>query len=193
MREREIVGRSLPSRREDRGFTIIEILVAVAIIAVLVLLASLISNWALDFARQKKTVAVIKVIGTALHDYSSVYNDYPNPCGEGNDCLVKRLKPYLEPSFINHLPVEDGWGRDVHYRYSETSWDLDEGPDGGPSGDDEGADGFDEDEDPDYGPGIDFTFELISFGRDGIEDSMGNPGAKLDEDIVYNGSAFSKW
>ena len=193
------------------GFTVLEVMVALLIIGVLALLTIKLYLWTLDYAKEGKTTANIKVIATSLYNYATVFGDFPNPCGEGKNCTVAQLQKYLEPDYIRQLPTTDAWGHPLLYRYFTTAWDSDESDDAWRRRlrrRDEGSDETPEDEAPedegleqpppedegtdeqlDAQPYYkDYTFEIISFGKDGKKDSDKKPKEKADRDIVFEGS-----
>ena len=84
-------------RNRERGFTLIELLIVVAIIGIIAAIAvpSLLN--AVQRARQKRSMADMRSVGTALESYNVDNFMYP-------DTLVP-----LEPTYIADVPAEDGW------------------------------------------------------------------------------------
>ena len=136
-------------RRGEGGFTLLEILVVLAIIGLLVSLA--VTNIDKIFGQSKETICRIFVqesLKTPLTQYRIHLGDYPSTA-EGLQALLtapgdksdRWRGPYIEaPS--GKLPV-DPWGRPYQYRYPGTrnkgSYDLFSfGPDGVESEDDIG-------------------------------------------------------
>jgi len=109
-------------RNRQRGFTLIELLIVVAIIGIIA--ALLIPNFldALQKAKQKRTVADLRNVGTAemswltdqiaaaaagqtstiaLSDYTSVTSGY--------------IATKLVPQYIQEAPQKDGWKTNIDY------------------------------------------------------------------------------
>jgi general secretion pathway protein G len=61
-------------------------------------------------ARQKRTMADIRSIGTALDGYATDNNRYPRANS------VAELGPFLSPAYIREVPIKDGWGHDLRYQ-----------------------------------------------------------------------------
>ena len=123
-----------PSRRTRAAFTLLEILVALAIIGLLATLA--VSNADKIFGQSQEAIAKIFVndsLKTCLSTYKFHLGDYPSTA-EGLQALLtapankadKWKGPYLD-SKGGHLPV-DPWGEPYGYRYPGTknkdSFDL---------------------------------------------------------------------
>ena len=95
--------------RKQKGFTLIEVLVVVAIIGIVAAIA--IPNFlnAINRGRQKRTMADIRSIGTALEAYSVDFHYYPKVAAS----TVTDLVPYIQPTFIKVLPTNDGWNQSM--------------------------------------------------------------------------------
>src|SRR6187200_3441063 len=63
--------------RNRKGFTLIELLIVVAIIGIIVAIAIPNLLNAIQRAKQKRTMADMRSIGTAAESYSIDYNAYP--------------------------------------------------------------------------------------------------------------------
>ena len=93
--------------RRQKGFTLIELLIVVAIIGIIAAIAIPNLLNAINRGRQKRTMADMRSIGTALESYSVDFNFYPR-VGATN---MTSWKPYLEPTYIKRLPLNDGWNQ----------------------------------------------------------------------------------
>jgi type II secretion system protein G len=89
--------------RKQKGFTLIELLIVVAIIGIIAAIAIPNLLNAINRGRQKRTMADIRSLATAIESYAVDWNFYPT----GN--AVSDLEPYLTPTYIRKLPHNDGW------------------------------------------------------------------------------------
>ncbi len=108
-------------KRDQKGFTLIELLIVVAIIGIIAAIAIPNLLNAIDRAKQKRTMADIRSMGTATEAYAVDVNFYPRNVssltvvdGTGNSNLGK----WVSPVFIRSIPGQDGWGGDVRYSSS---------------------------------------------------------------------------
>ena len=90
-------------KRNQKGFTLIELLIVVAIIGIIAAIAIPNLLNAIDRGKQKRTMADIRSLGTAVETYSIDNNDYPTAANFG------ALETVLEPTYIRTAPGEDGW------------------------------------------------------------------------------------
>lgn len=95
--------------RKQRGFTLIELLIVVAIIGIIAAIAIPNLLNAINRGRQKRSMADMRAIATALEAYSVDFNFYPKTAIAGD--LTTQLDPYLTPTFIKRLPINDGWNQ----------------------------------------------------------------------------------
>lgn len=89
--------------RQQKGFTLIELLIVVAIIGIIAAIAIPNLLNAIDRGKQKRTMADLRSIGTAIESYSIDENNYPVVSTMGN------LATVIEPLYMRNLPLTDGW------------------------------------------------------------------------------------
>ncbi len=102
-------------REKARGFTLIELLIVVAIIGIIAAISIPNLLNAIDRGKQKRTMADIRSIGTAVESYSIDNSRYPTA---GDMAAAQSL---LEPAYIKKLPLQDGWSHDLVYQPGATS------------------------------------------------------------------------
>ncbi len=95
--------------RKQKGFTLIELLIVVAIIGIIAAIAIPNLLNAINRGRQKRSMADMRAIATALEAYSVDFNFYPKAAISG--ALTTQLDIYLTPTFIKRLPTNDGWNQ----------------------------------------------------------------------------------
>jgi type II secretion system protein G len=95
------------TKESNKGFTLIELLIVVAIIGIIAAIAvpSLLS--AIQRTKQKRTMADIRYLGTALETYHTDFNKYPQSGIANLTCL--------EPNYMRYVNSIDGWGYSLHY------------------------------------------------------------------------------
>jgi len=114
-------------RRKDKGFTLIELLIVVAIIGIIAAIAIPNLLNAIDRGKQKRTMADLRSIGTAIESYSIDNNVYP---ATGTNFTT--LSGVLEPLYIRNTPANDGWSRAFNSSCSITEYTVcSGGKDGG--------------------------------------------------------------
>jgi general secretion pathway protein G len=91
--------------RKDKGFTLIELLIVVAIIGIIAAIAIPNLLNAIDRGKQKRTMADLRSIGTAIESYSIDNNVYPVATD------MTTLETHISPIYIRTAPDNDGWGR----------------------------------------------------------------------------------
>jgi type II secretion system protein G len=95
--------------RKQKGFTLIELLIVVAIIGIIAAIAIPNLLNAINRGRQKRSMADMRAIATALEAYSVDFNFYPKVSVSGQ--MNNQLDGYLTPTFIKRLPTNDGWNQ----------------------------------------------------------------------------------
>ena len=96
-------------RLKKEGFTLIELLIVVAIIGIIAAIAIPNLLNAIQRGKQKRTMADMRAIGTAVESYAVDNNVYP--AGGSPVSSVGGL----EPRYIAKLPVRDAWQNEIDY------------------------------------------------------------------------------
>ena len=94
------------TRRNQKGFTLIELLIVVAIIGIIAAIAIPNLLNAIDRGKQKRTMADIRSVGTAVESYSIDNNNYPKA-----GTTYATLTTNIEPLYIRKAPTKDGWNQ----------------------------------------------------------------------------------
>ena len=94
--------------RKNRGFTLIELLIVVAIIGIIAAIAIPNLLNAINRGRQKRSMADLRTIGTAIEAYAVDMAFYPTfaeaPLSAGASLFTN-----VEPTYVKTVPREDGW------------------------------------------------------------------------------------
>src|SRR5882672_12135532 len=101
------IGRA---RTGSKGFTLVELLVVVAIIGILASIAMANLLNALDKAKQKKSMSDLRTIGSAVEAYATDTASYPYGVA-----TWPAMKAIINPYYFKAPPDADGWG---------TTWDA---------------------------------------------------------------------
>ncbi len=99
--------------RKQKGFTLIELLIVVAIIGIIAAIAIPNLLNAIDRGKQKRTMADMRSIGTAIESYAIDNNFYPQGMSSVGAAGVSA---FVAPIYIATVPTTDGWAN---------NWDID--------------------------------------------------------------------
>lgn len=105
-------------RRGHKGFTLVELLVVVAIIGILASIA--IANYlnAIAKARQKRTMSDIRNIATAWESRNSEKGSYaPGFTYPTTAVTFDDLDSALTPNYMKTVPKVDAWGRPYEFAF----------------------------------------------------------------------------
>ena len=89
--------------KRQSGFTLIELLITVAIIGVIAAIAIPNLLNAINRGKQKRTMADMRSIATAVEAYAVDNTTYPAAADVGS------LAASIQPTYIKVLPALDGW------------------------------------------------------------------------------------
>jgi general secretion pathway protein G len=158
--------RRFVSRPGRLGFSLIELLVVIAIIGILAAIAIPNLLNALQRGKQKRTMADIRTLATAIESYNADNSSYPSAsCPTtvpmGFQTLSSNSWSLLRPTYIALPATVDGWRNPLHY-----ALDL---------------------------PNFEYT--LASFGRDGTADGSVACGTttNFNDDILYSNGTFVQY
>jgi len=119
-------------RNRQKGFTLIELLIVVAIIGIIaaILIPNLID--ALQKAKQKRTMADMRNVGTAFMSYVTdaasagaagatfTWGDYAQAASAvtAYASIQSILRPSTTFFYMNEVPAKDGWKYSFHWAYT---------------------------------------------------------------------------
>ena len=92
--------------RKNRGFTLIELLIVVAIIGIIAAIAIPNLLNAINRGRQKRSMADLRTVGTAVEAYAVDMAFYPT-WTEAD--MAGAWFTFLEPTYVKTVPRNDGW------------------------------------------------------------------------------------
>jgi general secretion pathway protein G len=101
--------------RNQKGFTLIELLIVVAIIGIIAAIAIPNLLNAIDRGKQKRTMADIRSLGTAVESYAVDNNFYPKVA------TYAAVTPLVQPIYIKTAPTADGWNKPWTYQGDTTN------------------------------------------------------------------------
>jgi general secretion pathway protein G len=97
-------------RLKKEGFTLIELLIVVAIIGIIAAIAIPNLLNAIQRGKQKRTMADMRAIGTAVESYAVDNNEYP-----AGGSAVSAISSVLEPRYIAQMVENDAWNHAIDY------------------------------------------------------------------------------
>jgi type II secretion system protein G len=97
-------------RLKKEGFTLIELLIVVAIIGIIAAIAIPNLLNAIQRGRQKRTMADMRAVGTAVESYAVDNNRYP-----AGGSALSTIQSFIEPRYIAQVPLVDAWGGGFDY------------------------------------------------------------------------------
>ena len=96
-------GGRVREKRNSGGFTLIELLIVVAIIGIIAAIAIPNLLNAIDQSKQKRTMAELRSVGTAVESYAVDQNFYPVAS------TAPALAALVTPFYVKKVPTADGW------------------------------------------------------------------------------------
>jgi type II secretion system protein G len=156
-------------RRDKRGFTLIELLIVVAIIGIIVAIAIPNLLNAIQRAKQKRSMADMRSIGTAAEAYAVDVNRYPAaaavytlPSAFGTTLptttITSAVQAVLQPTYIRTIPLKDGWNS--YFLYGTGSSNNQD-------------------------------YVIMTTGKDGVAQTFkGGPTTDFNEDIIFADGQF---
>lgn len=104
------MGKEARFFRRQQGFNLVELLVAIVIIALLAMIVIPSARVSISRARTKSTMKNTSAISRALSDY--IVDNGQAPSQNGTYNATSSLYLALSPFYIKVLPTQDQWGND---------------------------------------------------------------------------------
>src|SRR5262245_47759437 len=106
-------------KRADEGFTLIELLIVVAIIGIIAAIAIPNLLNAIDRGKQKRTMADMRSVGTAVESYAVDTSKYP--VANTAAALATILQ---NGAYIKNMPQVDGWQNQLQVDATATEYTI---------------------------------------------------------------------
>ncbi len=107
-------------RRSSGGFTLVELLIVVAVLGIIAAIAAVNFFQVWQRARQQSTVSNIRAVSIAVASYATDFNVVPQVAGG----TVAAITPFVTPTYGKHLPSRDGWGNPLFYTASGAEYTV---------------------------------------------------------------------
>lgn len=99
-----------PAQQRSAGFTLVELLIVVAIIGILSAISVVNLQNSLDKAKQRKTMTNMHAVAAAVESYSADLSMLPT-----NGLTADELRQVLSNNLYKTVDTQDGWGYDMLY------------------------------------------------------------------------------
>ncbi len=104
------------TKKTMRGFTIVELLIVIIVIAILATITLVTYTGIQQRARDSARLTVLRTLVNGLEMHYVRYGYYPDACNSLNTgCEVSNLSSSLAPEFISKIPQDPGPGITVRY------------------------------------------------------------------------------
>ena len=104
-----------------KGFTVVELLIVIGVIAILATIGGIVWRNSLQNATNSDTKSEVIVLKEAIESYRNDHGEYPWPnpsdcvaTSQTRTCSGDQLAPFLVPKYISELPKDF---RGQHYAY----------------------------------------------------------------------------